>query len=168
MADTQLKGAQGSLFVMPPHGTHEGVSLKPLGGIHSTVCFTVPWHGGRRMTIAIVGSWPEAWSVPGWSACCGIFSRRWDRPAPGAHVVVSQGYPHESQVSLGPCHLTAGARVAGPATMKVLCVHATRHFVQAASISSRWRRLRESLAWSDMALRPRIKACGIARLFIPF
>ena len=38
----------------------------------------------------------------------------------------------------------------------------------AASISSRWRRLRESLAWSYMALRPRIKACGIARLFIPF
>ena len=73
MADTQLKGAPGSLFVMPPHGAHEGVSLKPLGGIHSTVCFTVPWHGGRRMTIAIVGSWPEAWSVPGWSACCGIF-----------------------------------------------------------------------------------------------
>ena len=32
MADTQLKGAQGSLFVMPPHGTHEGVSLKPYRG----------------------------------------------------------------------------------------------------------------------------------------
>ena len=73
MADTQLKGGPGSLFVMPPHGAHEGVSFKPLGGIHSTVSFTVQWHGGRRMTIAIVGSCPEPWSVPGWSACCGIF-----------------------------------------------------------------------------------------------
>ena len=37
--------------------------------------------------------------------------------------------PHESQVSLGPCYLTAGARVAGSATMKVPCVYAIRPFL---------------------------------------